>query len=419
MFISSVLLVLASVMPMRSTQDVDDARDVVYHHQDNNRYDSAHHIIDQVIQFSKQINYDYGLAKSLYIKSYLHRCKNETGESFLLNLKALKILNDNQDDRTPKTKVGLYINTGEILQEHFKYDEARKYYELGLDIANKYDFSRRAAEILYSLGQVERKKGNFDKARNLILQSLDLSREIDDEWTILNSYNLLGLISNDLQMYDEARDHYRKIIEFDFISENPSAYKGIAWLNIGESFLIERKFDLALSSLKTSLSHFEKIDSPSQIFNIQLMLTQFYYEIMELDKAKEVGLGALKNYERTSQSPDRYKIFNILANISFDQEDFQSARSYYDQFVLENEKFLSSQQDLIELSEQYKMEMLTASFFKEIEKQEQMAQMNQIIYILLAVGLFSALVVHVRKYSLKRSLERALREITEGKNLRL
>ena len=419
MFISSALLVLASLLSMHSVQEVDDAKHLIYAYQDAGHYDSAHLVVDAAIQFSEQNDYDYGLAKSLFIKSYLHICQNNAGESFLLNLRALKILNESTDERTPKTKVSLYINTSEILQDHFKYDEARKYYELALDIALKEGFEDKAAKIYYSLGQVERKKGNLSKARTYIENSLALGKEINNEWTILNSYNLLGLIAYDLKAYEDARRYFVQMRDFEFSEEEPSAYKGLAWLNIGETYLSEENIPQALASLETSLVQYQELGDAVNAFNVQLTLTGLYYQNEQYTAAIKVGEAALSSYQYTTKSPEWYKIYDLLANTSFELEEFQEARTYYNQFVFENEEFLHSQQNLIELSERYKMEMLTSSFFKDLEKQEQMAQMNQIIYLLLALGLFAGVILQARKYFFKRGLEKALREVTENKKLGL
>ncbi len=409
---------MASLLPMHSRQDVDNAKHQVYHFQDKNNYDSAHLVVDHAIKSAEAIDYKYGLAKSMFIKSYLYKSENKLGESFTLNLKALKLLNQLSDDRVPKTIVDVYINTGKILQQHFKYDDAARYYLLGLDIANKHELKVRTHELLYSLGQVERRQGNIASARSFIEQSLQLSIQTEDEWTILNSYNLLGLVETDFGDFEKAREYFQAILSYDIEEEDIFSYTGMAHINIAETYLIEGANAFAFEEILKSLSAYRLSQNSPQMFDAELLLTTFYSDNGDLKNAIEIGLMAEKSYSSTNKNPEQYKIFELLTHIAFEAQDYQMARSYHLKYLEQNENFLKSQSEILQNSEQYKMELLSANFFKDIDKQEQLAQLNHIIYLLLGFGLLSLVFVRAKKYLFKKSLEQAFREVTHRTNFR-
>lgn len=419
MFITSFLLILSSILPLGDREEIDQARLIAYDYLDNDHYDSAHWVMDLAIDASKRRGYDYGRAKSIFVKSYLYRVNNKLGESFELNLKALKILENCNDPRTPNTLAQLYGNTGEILIRHFKYREAIKYFEKGLEISINNQLDNRTQNLLYNRGFAYKKDLEFDKAKQDFESSLKIARNIGDEWMIVNSQNMLGEVAIDFQKFTVARGHFQILLNHSYSEESENKYKGLAYANIGRTFYLEDKIQLAQDAYSKSLFHNDLIDDPSQLFQAQLALVELNLSVNNLKQAEYYGNQADSNYDEILLTPDNYRLFNLLTSVAFAQNNYDKAENYHQKYVEENEAFIQSQKETLELSEQYKMELLTASFFKDIEKQEQMAQLNQIIYLLIGLGLLSLVFVRAKKYLLKKSLEQAFREVTQRKNLHI
>lgn len=419
MFITSVLLLLASFMPLQNREDIDQARFTAYDYLDQDQFDSAVLMMDHAITESERLHYSYGTAKSIFVKSYLYRVDNQLGKSFELNLKALKILELSDDERTPETLAQIYSNTGEILINHFMYEEAVKYFDKGLEISYKHDLMEQVEILSYNRGFALKRAQAYELASKDFEVSLKISEEIDDEWVFLNSHNMLGKVAVEFQRYEKARQHFEKIINHTFKQESDNEYLGMAYENIGKTFYLEKRIDDARSAYQKALSHDSSLNDSTQLFNTQLALVELHLSINNLDQAWHYGNLAIESYSHTILSPDNYRLFDLLTSIAFERNEFELAQSFYNKYVEENEAFIQAQKETLELSEQYKMEMLTANFFKDIEKQEQLAQLNQIIYLLLGLGLISFVFFRAKKYLLKRSLEQAFREVTQKKDLYL
>ncbi|MDW3195894.1 MAG: hypothetical protein R8G66_26200 [Cytophagales bacterium] len=417
MIITSVLLLLASIMPFNSKQDIDEAKYTIYDHLDAGNIDSAHFYVDRAISFSKSIDYNFGEAKSIFIKSYLHRVNNELGESFVLNLEALRLLTESSDKRTPKTLVDIYLNTGEILIRHYQYDEAIRYFDQGLVIALEHNLKVRTHELTYSKGEAMMRKEAYPVAFDLFKQSFEMSLETKDEWTILNSLNYMGVTAIEMEDYALARYYFKQIEEFSFEVESKTKFLGFAYHNIGESYFREGDNSLAERYFKLALGENQQLSDSVRIFENQLRIAQLMFESSRLNTAKELATISLKCYNQLVLLPENYQVYDLLTQISFALNDSKQASFYHRKYVDENEAFLFAQKETLKLSQQHKMDLLTASFFKDMEKQEQMAQLNQIIYLLLGLGLLSFIFVRAKKYLLKRSLEQAFREVAQKKNL--
>lgn len=417
MFIASVLLLLASILPLQSREEIDQARFQAYDYLDQDQLDSAIMVMDQAIYAAKKMDYDYGTGKSIFVQSYLYRIDNQLGKSFELNLKALKILESSDDDRTPETLAQIYLNTGEILINHFKYHEAIKYFNHGLEISHTHNLQKQIQDLSYNLGFAFKRAEAYEQAIRNFQLSLVIAEDQSDEWMFLNSHNMLGKVAIQFERYEEAREHFQKIINHTFEQESSDEYIGMAYENIGETFFLEKRIDDARNAFLKALLHDVSLSDSTQLFNTQLALVELHLSRKDLNQAWHYGKQAVKSYEHTILSPDNYRLFDLLTSIAFQQNQYTRAQDFHRKYIEENEAFIQAQKETLELSEQYKMEMLTASFFKDIEKQEQMAQLNSIIYFLLGLGLLSLVFVRAKKYLLKKSLEQAFREVAQKKNL--
>lgn len=419
MFITSVLLLLASFLPLQNRDDIDQARFTAYDYLDQGQLDSAMVVMNLAIKEAQRVNYKFGEAKSLFVMSYLHRMDNQLGKSFELNLKALKILELSNDPRTPETLTQVYSNTGEILINHFKYQEAVKYFDKGLQVSSENQLEERTQNLLYNRAYAFRKAKEYFKAKTDFEQCREIAIKIGDEWMILNSLNMLGKVALDFKEYEQARMYFQKVIDFEFEEESDDEYKGMVLGNIGKSYFEEGKIEQAKTAYLTAIEHNSLLEDHSQLFETQLALVELNLSANNLEQAWHFGNLAINSYEHTLLSPDNYRLFNLLNDIAFERKEYLAAQNFHRRYVEENEAFLKAQRETIQLSEQYKMELLTASFFKDIEKQEQMAQLNHIIYLLLGLGLISFVFVRAKKYLLKKSIEQAFHDIARKKNLHL
>ncbi|MEO1256260.1 MAG: hypothetical protein AAFY41_15435, partial [Bacteroidota bacterium] len=145
--------------------------------------------VDYVIDEAESIGYKYGQAYAYYLKGYILRVQDDLGKAFLANLKGLNILQGVKDERASETLVRLYLNTGEILKRHFKYDEAIQYYSEGLAIAEKENLKKWIIDLQYNIGNTYKWNGNLSLAADYLHQAYLEANKENDEHTIVNALN--------------------------------------------------------------------------------------------------------------------------------------------------------------------------------------------------------------------------------------
>ena len=412
MLILSLFLTLmaSSSEGAQSRGQVDELHKIILTHLPEHP-DSARLLTTQALHASEQLNYAFGKANSYFLQSHLYLLDEKLGESFTLNLQALKLLQELDSKQAIILQLKLYQNTGEILRRHYKYDEAIQYYDMGLDVAQKSHLNHRFIDLLYNKGFALMEKGMLDEAKVTLLETLALSKEIGYEWVELNSLNLLGLIHQQLEFFDIARSYFKNMQGHQFDQEDIHDYRGLAYLNIGDTYLKENRFEDAEFAYQNALIENHLFGSTVELFYTQIQLIKLYAETENHAGALEVGKEAVEGYSQVPLSPENYKVFDVLTQVCFAQQDYETARLYYNRYLEENEKFLASQQEILQQSNQFKMDSLTDSFFQDLEKKEKLARLNYMIWFLLASIFIAAVGLHIRKIRFRKGLERELRQL--------
>lgn len=359
--------------------------------------DSAILLANKAEGLSEQEEEYFLQAQSLFIKAYALRMKDDQGKAFIANLKALDILENLSDEKSINLSLNLLINTGDILINHYAYPEAVQYLNEGILLAEQHNIQNKLLLLLYNKGMALRYSGRYDEALIIFNQTLTLANELNDGLRILRSLNQKGLTLKDLKKYDDARATHMKMLEFKFSDEPINKYKGQAWHNIGLSYVEEGKPEKAILPYLEAISHKEQDNNPSELFITYLDLSETYLKIGDLEEAKRYAQTCAPLYEQIPLSPDNYKFFNLMSEIAHQRNDSEGVRTYAQKYFDENEKFLEQQREILEVKDRYKMEVLTAGFFSELEANKNMSLMERVLW-LLACG-FMVFILASRLYS--------------------
>lgn len=104
-------------------------------------------------------------------------------------------------------------NLGVIAGQQEEFDEARRIFEQSLHLYEHLSDQNGISYVLNNLAVVARKTGAYAEARQLLERSLGIKRTLGDRWSVAGSLNNLGSIAvaqGDLQ---QARAHYREVVQ--------------------------------------------------------------------------------------------------------------------------------------------------------------------------------------------------------------
>ncbi|MEM6830156.1 MAG: tetratricopeptide repeat protein [Bacteroidota bacterium] len=373
-----------------------------------NDLDSCLKRVEYAIVQAENIHYDYGQAYGLYLKGYIHRMRNELGKAFLANLEGLNALKNMHDKRAVETQVRLYLNTGEILKKHFKYEVAIQYYTEGLALARKHNLTEWVIDLNYNIGSAYKSNGDFEQATRFIFKAYQLAQSEADEHTVVNALNLVGLISSDNHQYDTAVLFFNKMLDYKYKSLNVAKYKGRAYHNIATTYLQSGDTSEARNAYYQALELKVVRNKPSEMFITEYDLAELYYSQGNYMEAHKMTLRCIGNYENMRLHPDHYEVFDLARKTSVALEEHQQADHYANRYFEENKKFIKEQERLIEIRDQFKMEVLTASFFGELDRNKRISNLTDVIIWILVVSISAIAYMKIRQVWMKRVISREL-----------
>ena len=351
-------------------------------------------------------------ANSIFIQAWLHEEKHESGKAFILYLKAIEILRPFTDNKREADLISLLLgNIGLLLKEHHAIEQAYKFLDEGIIIAEKHGLSSRLTDLYSNKAETSRLAGKKNLAYENISQALKHSKKSINTEIIVDCLNLKGVIEIDSDQPTQAIESFDVMINYVKEFSLDSSYLGQAWHNIGFSYIQIGEYGMANYALRKSLQIKECSQTKSVQFVTLLDLCDVYMKTDSIDKALQFALRALGVYDLVEVRPENYNLFEFLSQIYFEKNEFNLSRKYTKRYIEENEKFLKLQEKLMQTKNEYQMELLTAGFFTQ-----QNANRKESLYLTLlsvVTSIFTLILIAgiTRQYYKRRSIKRSLMDL--------
>ncbi len=371
----TLLIILNITIPTKVNRDcVDNLHDRIYKSLDNN-IDSALTLTKQSIQHSKDIDYAYGEGNSLFILGYIYEQKGQPVKAMIEYLKAVLILEKQRDVRSINTHIKTLVNCGQILQSHFKYNEALEYFNQAIALAKTQDLQKRLMIALYNRSSNNHEKKDYASAIQDALASLKVAMKLGDEYMTVNNLNLLGILHMRSGHYETAREYYQGIIDYNFQKLSPSKYVGRAYHNLANSYLTAGDYTTAEKHYQKALEEKQRRNKPTELFATYHDLCQTYLELDNLESSQYMGELANDIYNKMPLKTENYNLYHLLSNVYHKLNDSKKSIEYANLYSEENTMFLDEQQQIIQEKDKFKMDLVLAGFNQEI------ANNNKISYL--------------------------------------
>jgi tetratricopeptide (TPR) repeat protein len=106
-------------------------------------------------------------------------------------------------------------NTAIVHMWQGNYERARELYQQSLDIFRKFRDQRGIAFSLHNLGIIELNQDNYERARELYQQSLDMKRKLGDQGSTASSLHQMGILEQRQGNYEQARELYQQSLDIE------------------------------------------------------------------------------------------------------------------------------------------------------------------------------------------------------------
>lgn len=253
---------------------------------------------------------------------------------------------ENELANQPEIQAALTGTIGEVYTSLGLYNEALPLLESSL--ANRRALESTAdKELTDSLNRIARvatEKADYEQAKALYLESIQLSDDADAPDALADSYAGLAELYFRMGQYEQARPLLKDVLDLrvkTFGPQSPEAADAIEELGLSHFDLgeLERAEELLKQSLALRRKLYQGTIHPQLAENLN-SLASVYYREGKLAEARTLLTESLGMYQKLLGDihPDLASIYNNLAMLNHDQKDLENAEAMYREALRQQEK---------------------------------------------------------------------------------
>ncbi|GAB3339220.1 hypothetical protein GCM10027429_25320 [Marivirga atlantica] len=330
----------------------------------------------------------------------------------------------NQD---PKKESDYLSILGIYYQQKSQYDSSLYYQDRAYELASQIQDSVLLAQIIQRKGNVHKYLGNYELAMELFFQAMSIAKAQNDTKTAATAGMAIGQVYGYMQEYDKARDIISESLEYvqqdpddrvlwslliergnintmtgmlDAAEQDYSQAKVIAeklnlmegrmliYSNLGAVYFFRNEMDKAIESYQRGALLADSVGDKISYGIAEMNTGEAYYTIEEFEKAEEKLLQSLELFSELKSKNFIKDNYYYLYEMESRRGDDKKALKYYQLHAAYKDSIIneSNLNKIAELQTQYKTvenEKLLAENQLEIQEKE-----AQIFYLYAGFALF-------------------------------
>jgi len=288
------------------------------------RNDEAKKLYRQLLE---EANDPYNRGDILNSLGLLHKRMGNIEEAMKYYQKALPLANTSADSLL----IGVvYGNIGGVYNARGNYSKALELKRTALSYYRGLNNKRFIAVSLGNLGAAYRDRSLYDRALEYFNQSLEIRKELGDVNLLAKIYNSIAMVQRRLGNYDQALISYNKSLEYSRKASTPNLTATIL-NNIGLLYKTLGEYDKALDYYRQSLMLKEDIASPQEIATTIKNIGKLLWEQGKYEEAEPFYKRALEIRKKHGNSYEVASSLNTMVNLALENGDLERAQEYTDQ----------------------------------------------------------------------------------------
>lgn len=295
--------------------------------------DTAFILGKMALDLSEELNYEYGIAKSLFQLGLVLRYQSNYEKAILYSKKSYDLF-----EKLNKSgeKARVLNSLGNIYKRVGNYKNSLENFLSSLIIYKELNDSMKISFIMNNLGELYGEMGEYEKSLDFHLQNLEVRRTLGaDNGLILITLMNLGSVYNKMKDYNRALEYYKEAI--NLINNNTSKYDQLLLLhNMGNIYVITKHYNSAKQYYTKAIEIEEEIgEKDLYIYTLQgmgnlLIKTGYFNEGLEyflkaynlaeeqgnLLKWKTLSESLIWAYEESGDYKSSLKYHKIYQNLS-------------------------------------------------------------------------------------------------------
>ncbi len=247
-------------------------------------------------------------------------------------------LNDTDKGRAMRERLNLYSLLADEYAKYFDFENAKKYYENAIGVAEKlkvkgYDIEK----LFFDYGTLNLDFRNFGVALKIYQRLLDESFQNDNVINVGNIYHNVGRVYQEQRNWSKAIENFEKSIKWHNATGQFDQI-GIAYGHIGIVWFFQKNWDKSLRNYKIAIEWIEKTGQEHQLGGIFHNIGILYEEQKKWEEALENFHKSIDLKGKTGQEHQIGGSFVCIGNIFLEQKKWITSLEYYKKAIFWNKK---------------------------------------------------------------------------------
>jgi tetratricopeptide (TPR) repeat protein len=236
------------------------------------QYDSALYTANEALMLSEQLNNAHEKATTLHTIGIIYRALGDPDRAVSQFFESLQIF-ENLEDKSGISR--LFNSIGILFADQDDVDRAKDYYSRSLDISRQLGDLHGIARGLNNLALIENGEGSLERRKQYLAEALKINRQTGQK-----------------------------------------LWEGINYLNLGEVYLDEEKYDSAYHYYRLSLKHFEQLKNIPQMVSALLYLSEYYERSGDLEHSHVLARRAMHLADSTNVMRSKISAAHRLSQVN-------------------------------------------------------------------------------------------------------
>lgn len=248
---------------------------------------------------------------------------------------ALGLVGGNSDSRQELIRiVGFYLSYGSVLMHLGRNDDAKKQFDLGLEIAQEHNLIVQQGKLLGALGDLTRSCGNYLAAIEICQAAIKLLHEMPETDAESRILRITGDAYFSQGMIEQALDYYNNSLKLARETGN-RAGEGKALRCLGMLFGQQSQAKLALAYLTQALEIACEVDDRQTEFFALMFMGNIYLEQEgDLPRAADCYLRSKAIARAIDRRRGECRISLNMGELYRKQSEFLTAATYFNEAKL-------------------------------------------------------------------------------------
>lgn len=346
----------------------------------------------------------------------------EAEANFLVAIQLSKIESDT------KTRANAYAGLSEIYSRQFKHEFAKSYIDSTLQLSEKHEYKditaaalnckayladnlgnkqealeiftelshlyteengRELAVIFNNIGELNRKMGNFELAKEFYHKAIILNQKTASLDDLVMNYSNIGSVMLEQDSLQKGESYYRMAIELCENLDN-QYFSAKAYHDMAVLLMAEREYQVARLYIDSSMNICLEQSYLYGIVMNQMKHGEILLALNELLPARAEFQNALLGADSLGMKEDELALYNFLYEVEKKDGNLKSAIDYLDKAIQLDDSLRLEEKNriLVDLQSKYaqeKNEQVIYSLEKSVLEQEYKSKMYVIAFLIVII----------------------------------